>query len=439
MSQVNIENPSKSEEKTQEIIFSNIQNIINHFLNSQSEEEKVNVIHTVIDNINADLISIQEVLFSEFFQLILPYTFPLQNEEIRRASLSIILKLSEYQTEKCILSCKIFDFCINSICGYDDQYLKYIFAALANLVKNDIYHRRLVEEVDPSVFCSALTSEITTEMNLKTLYILLHNIFKKDVAFVYAEIIANALNEAPNSSNKLSLIYTMVSQHRDIIYSFTCENLLQSISEQLRKANKEESLSAVCLLSLMIVSDVKFTFDFGPLFDLTSNNDIQLKAAAFNCIYYLSNSNNESTHVCLENNLFPVCAENINQDSPEAIRKEALRCILGMITFMTRNEIETYLTPSIIETMVNFLDYDDDIELIVQLLKAMNIILLPSCGPVYDALMGALEELNGWERITELMNSHEKEKEDLKQEATIFYHNNHEEPINYIDIEENIL
>ena len=106
---------------------------------------------------------------------------------------------------------------------------------------------------------------------------------------------------------------------------------------------------------------------------------------------------------------------------------------------MTKNEINTYLTPSIIEIMVNFLDYDDDIELIVQLLKAMNIILLPSCGPVYDALMGALEELNGWERITELMNTHEKEKEDLKQEATIFYYNNHEEPINYIDIEENIL
>ena len=406
------------------------------FYNSQTEDEKVQLLNMFIENINKNMIINHEIMFTQILNLILPFTYPLQNEEIRKSSLTFLLKSSEFTTEKCILSDRIFDFCINSINGgFDDQYLKYIFATLANLIRNDIYHERLVEEVDPDIFCEALISETITEMNLKMLYILLQNIFKKNVSFIYAEIIAKAVDQSPPSNYRLSLIYTMVSQHKDIIYMFNYENLLNSITEQLKLATKEESLSAVCLLSLLIISDIKFTFDFSSLFDLTDNSDIQLKAAAFNCISYLALSNDENAHICLENNLFSVCEDNLAQDQPETLRKEAFRCILSMILSMTTTELENYLTPQIIEIMINYIDYDDDIELVKILLKAMNIILLPSFGPLYDALMNALEELNGWEKITELMNIDDVEKEEIKQLATIFYHNNHEELISLPDSE----
>ena len=402
------------------------------FENAKSEDEQEKLLLQLKESIGKKIM-LQQNALSNLIEKIIPLTHPMRNESIRKPSLDIILKLTEVSSKENLVTNIIFDFCKDSIHGFDDYYLKYIFASLTNLSKIDVYRAKIMNEINVDAFCDALASEQITEMNLKVLCILLEHLFVNHVDIDYSRCVANALSVSRHTNERLYLIYLILCMHKDLLFCFDSNDLLKSIAEQLFKGSQQESVSAILLLSLLIVSGIEFTFDFTPLFDLTQSDDSLLSSAAFNCVANLASTSCDTSHVCIDIGLFEASVKALIECEYNYVRKEALRAVLEMIITMTTSELEEHLNHEILEAIVNGLDYEETC-LIELIFNAMNTILLPGYGEMYDDLMSILEECNGWERILELMNDDEDDVDEvIKKAAAIFYHNNADIPIPSIE------
>ena len=68
--------------------FPNFHSFGEQFFVSTSEDEKVSLIERLLNQINFESVEADEQAFVDVLDLILPFTYPLQNEPIRKASLS---------------------------------------------------------------------------------------------------------------------------------------------------------------------------------------------------------------------------------------------------------------------------------------------------------------------------------------------------------------